>query len=113
MRLNLLPVPFAIVRLATGGPRMTGVAAEAVFRTEPVDERVGELTRRIEELSDGKRRAEEAAAAGRREKELLERGVLAIYAPGEVAKDGEKGRPPRLSVAAGDAALSLYRARGA
>jgi len=98
-------------RVASGGSRITGVSAEDLFRTEPVDERVGELARRIEELSDGKRRAEEAAAAGRREKELLERGVLAIYAPGEATKDGEKGRPPRLSVAEVDAALSLYRAR--
>jgi len=107
---NLLPDTLS-ARVVSGAARITGVSVEDLFRTEPVDERVGELTRRIEELSDGKRRAEEAAAAGRREKELLERGVLAIYAPGEVAKDGEKGRPPRLSVAEVDAALSLYRAR--
>jgi uncharacterized protein (TIGR02231 family) len=98
-------------RVASGGERITGVSAEDLFRTEPVDERVGELTRRIEELSDGKRRAEEEAAAARREKELLERGVLAIYAPGEATKDGEKGRSPRLSVSEVDAALSLYRTR--
>src|SRR3990170_8964493 len=107
---NLLPDTLS-ARVASGGARVTGVSAEDLFRTDPVDERVGELTRRIEELSDGKRRAEEAAAAGRPEKDLLERGVLAIYAPGEGAKDGEKGRPPRLSVAEVDAALSLYRAR--
>ena len=107
---NLLPDTLS-ARVLSGAARITGVSVEDLFRTEPVDERVGELTRRIEELSDGKRRAEEAAAAGRREKDLLERGVLAIYAPGEVAKDGEKGRPPRLSVAEVDAALSLYRAR--
>ncbi|MGZ8428938.1 MAG: mucoidy inhibitor MuiA family protein [Candidatus Deferrimicrobiaceae bacterium] len=107
---NLLPDTLS-ARVTSGGARITGVSAEDLFRTEPVDERVGELTRRIEELSDGKRRAEEGAAAGRREKELLERGVLAIYAPAEATKDGEKGRPPRLSVAEVDAALSLYRAR--
>ncbi len=107
---NLLPDTLS-ARVLTGVARITGVSAEDLFRTEPVDERVGELTRRIEELSDGKRRAEEAAAAGRREKELLDRGILAIYSPGEIGKDGEKGRPGRLSVAEIDAALSLYRAR--
>jgi uncharacterized protein (TIGR02231 family) len=107
---NLLPDTLS-ARVASGGARITGVSAEDLFRTEPVDERVSELTRRIEELSDGKRRAAEAAMAARREKELLERGVLAIYAPGEATKGGEKGRPPRLSVAEVDAALSLYRTR--
>src|SRR3972149_1809247 len=123
MRRNLIPAPFAIVLLATVlsapvspaefpsrvdrvvlYPDMVEVTrvvevdrpeATAVLPgTEPVDERVGELPRRIEELSDGKRRVEEAAAAGRREKELMERGVLAIYAPGGAAKGGEEGAPP-------------------
>jgi len=107
---NLLPETLS-ARVEGGVARITGVSAEDLFRTEPVDERVSELTRRIEELGDGKRRAEEAAAAGRREKDLLERGVLAIYTAGDEGKGGEKGRPPRLSVAEVEAALSLYRAR--
>ena len=43
---NLLPDTLS-ARVASGGARITGVSAEDLFRTEPVDERVGELTRRI------------------------------------------------------------------
>lgn len=98
-------------RVQDGGARIAGVSVEDVFRTEPVDERVGDLTRRIEEMTDEKRRAAEAASAGRREKELLDRGILAIYAAGDGAKGGETGRSPRISSGDVEAALSLYGAR--
>lgn len=95
----------------SGGARIAGVSVEDFFRPLPVDERVGDLTRRIEEMADEKRRAEEAASAGRREKELLDRGIFAIYAAGDGAKGAEAGRSPRLSSAEVEAALSLYRSR--
>jgi uncharacterized protein (TIGR02231 family) len=98
-------------RVLDGEARIAGLTVEDFFRPLPVDERVGELARRIEEMTDEKRRAEEAASAGRREKELLDRGILAIYAAGQGAKGPEAGRSPRLSSAEVEAALSLYRSR--
>ena len=103
---SLLPDSLS-ARVDGGGGRIAGVSAEDVFRSEPVDGRVAELTRRIEELSDAKREAEENAAAARREKELLDRGVLAIYSE----EGGGKAGGRRLSVSEVDAALSLYRDR--
>src|SRR4030042_3612193 len=65
---NLLPDTLS-ARVVSGAARITGVSVEDLFRTEPVDERVGGITRRIEELSDAKRRAEEAGGGGRRGQE--------------------------------------------
>lgn len=96
-------------RIDDGGGRITGVSAEDVFRSEPVDGRVAELTRLIEELSDAKREADEDAAAARREKELLDRGVLAIYSDGDGTKGGGEGS--RLTASEVEAALALYRDR--
>src|SRR4030066_20540 len=102
MRRKLIPAPFAIVLLAT-------VLSVPVFPAE-FPSRVDRVVL-YPDMAEGPRVVEGGAPPPRREKELLERGVLAIYAPGEATKDGEKGRPPRLSVAEVDAALSLYRAR--
>lgn len=107
---NLLPDSLS-ARVEDGGARITGVSAEDLFRTDPVDERVSGLIRHIGELTDAKRRAEEEAAAGRKEKELLERGVLAVYAGGDGPRNGGKGRSPGLSVSEVEAALALYRTR--
>ncbi len=107
---TLLPDSLS-ARVDGGGVRITGVSAEDVFRPGPADVRVAELTRRIDEMEDAKRQAQEAAAAGRREKELLDRGVLAIYASGAGAAGETAGRSPRLSVPDVKAALSLYRTR--
>lgn len=107
---TLLPESLS-ARVERGGERISGVSVEDVFRPGPADERVAELARRIEELEDAKRQAEEAAAAGRREKELLDRGVLAIYAPGAGGPGSAPERSRRLSVPDVEAALSLYRAR--
>ncbi|HSL98824.1 MAG TPA: DUF4140 domain-containing protein, partial [Candidatus Limnocylindria bacterium] len=38
-------------KVETGGARITGVSVEDLYRTEPVDERVKELERRIEDLT--------------------------------------------------------------
>src|SRR4030067_918778 len=103
MRRKLIPAPFAIVLLAT-------VLSVPVFPAE-FPSRVDRVVL-YPDIAEGTRVVGGGRPAPpRREKELLEPGVLAIYAPGEATKDGEKGRPPRLSVAEVDAALSLYRAR--
>ncbi|NNF84058.1 MAG: DUF4140 domain-containing protein, partial [Deltaproteobacteria bacterium] len=51
---NLLPDTLS-ARVERGGARIAGVTVEEIFRTEPVDERVKELKRRIEDLTAGKR----------------------------------------------------------
>lgn len=107
---NLLPDTLS-ARVEDGAARITGMSAEDLFRTDPVDERVGGLIRDIEELAEAKRRAEEKAAAARKEKELLERGILAVYAGGGGSKNGAKTRGPGLSAAEVEAALALYRTR--
>ena len=54
---NLLPDSIS-AKVETGGARITGVSVEDLYRTEPVDERVKELERRIEDLTAQTRRAE-------------------------------------------------------
>ncbi|NNG47700.1 MAG: mucoidy inhibitor MuiA family protein [Deltaproteobacteria bacterium] len=107
---NLLPDTLS-ARVERGGARIAGVTVEEIFRTEPVDERVKELKRRIEDLTAEKRRAEAAIQAFQREKKLLERGVLAIYSGGEEGSGKENAKPPRLSAAEVEKALSLFRDR--
>jgi uncharacterized protein (TIGR02231 family) len=107
---NLLPDTLS-ARVERGGARIAGVSVEEMFRTEPVDERVTELMRRIEDLTVGKKRAEAAIQAFQREKKLLERGVLAIYSGGEEGKGKKNAKSPRLSAAEVEKALSLFRDR--
>ena len=90
---NLLPDTLS-ARVERGGARIAGVSVEEIFRTEPVDERVKELEKRIETLTGEKRWAETAILAFQREKKLLERGVLAIYSGGEEGKGKENAPPP-------------------
>jgi uncharacterized protein (TIGR02231 family) len=107
---NLLPDTLS-ARVERGGARIAGVTVEEIFRTEPVDERVKELEKRIETLTGEKRWAEAAIQAFQREKKLLERGILAIYSGGEEGKGKENAKPPRLSAAEVEKALSLFRDR--
>ena len=107
---NLLPDSLS-AKVETGGARITGVSVEDLYRTEPVDERVKELERRIEDLTAQKRRAEAEIQAFEREKKLLERGVISIYSGGEEGTGKEKVQPLRLTAAEVEGALSLYRDR--
>jgi len=107
---NLLPDTLS-ARVDRGGARIAGVSVEDIFLTEPVDERVKELVRRIEDLTAEKRRGEAAIQAFQREKKLLERGVLAIYSGGEEGKGKEYANAPRLSAGEVEKALSLFRDR--
>lgn len=107
---NLLPDTLS-ARVESGGARIAGVSVEEIFRTEPVDERVKELEKRIETLTGEKRWAEAAIQAFQREKKLLERGILAIYSGGEEGKGKENAPLPRLSAAEVEKALSLFRDR--
>jgi uncharacterized protein (TIGR02231 family) len=107
---NLLPDTLSAI-VERGDARIAGVSTENLFRTEPVDERVKELERRIEDLSAEKRWAEAAIQALQREKNLLEQGVLSIYSGGKEGKDRDAAPPPRLSAAEVGKALSLFRDR--
>jgi len=107
---NLLPDSLS-ARVERGGARIAGVTVEEIFRTEPVDERVKELTRQIEDLTAEKRWAEAGIQAYQREKKLLEQGVLSIYSGGDEGKNREAASPPRLSAAEVEKALSLFRVR--
>lgn len=107
---NLLPDSLS-AKVETGGARITGVSVEDLYRTEPVDERVKELERRIEDLAAQKRRAEAEIQAFQREKKLLERGVVSIYSGGEEGTGKGKAQPLRLTAAEVEGALSLYRDR--
>ncbi len=98
-------------KVLDGDARIAGVSVEDVFRAEPVQEKVQELTARIEELGDRKRLAEESVRGNRREKELLDRGVQAVFSPAEEAEGKEKARPARLTPAEIESSLSLFRAR--
>ncbi len=107
---NLLPDSLA-AKVETGGARITGVSVDDLYRSEPVDERVKELERRIEDLTARKRRAEREIQAFQREKKLLERGVVSIYSSGEEETGKGKMLPSRLTAAEVEGALSLYRDR--
>ncbi len=98
-------------KVVEGNARIAGVSVDDVFRAEPVQEKVQELAARIEELGDRKRLAEESIRAGRREKELLDRGIQAVFSPAEETEGKEKARPARLTPAEIDGSLSLFRAR--
>ncbi len=98
-------------KVIRGDARIAGVSVDDVFRAEPVQEKVQELTARIDALGDRKTLAEESIREGRREKELLDRGVQAVFSPAEQAEGKDKARPARLTPAEIDGSLSLFRAR--
>lgn len=98
-------------KVLEGNARIAGVSVDDVFRAEPVQEKVQELAARIDELGDRKRIAEESIRGSRREKELLDRGIQAVFSPAEEAEGKEKARPVRLTPAEIDGSLSLFRAR--
>ena len=98
-------------KVLSGTARIAGVSSEDIFRTEAASGRVKELERKFEELSDGKRGAEEAIRDDRKEKELLERGVRSVFSPGEEADARKSVRQPRLTTSEIEASLSLFRSR--
>lgn len=107
---DLLPDSLAVT-VERGGARIAGVSVEEIFRSEPVDERVKDLERRIQDLTAEKRRAEAAIDAFRREKKLLERGVLAIYSGGDGEKGIDRADLKRLTADEVEKALTLFRDR--
>ncbi len=107
---NLRPDTLS-AKVEKGDARIAGVSIENLFRTEPVDKRVKELEKRIEDLTGEKRWAEAAIEAFKREKNLLERGVLSIYSVGGEGKNQEIAQPPRLTATEVERALSLFRDR--
>lgn len=107
---DLLPESISAKTL-DGNARIAGIASEDLFRTEAASERVKELERKLEELAEGRRGAEEGISDGRKEKDLLERGVRSVFSPGEEAGTKEKVRQPRLTTAEIEASLSLFRSR--
>jgi len=98
-------------KVLEGNARIAGVSVDDVFRAEPVQEKVQELTARIDELGDKKRLADESIRGSRREKELLDRGIQAVFSPAEAVEGKEKARPARLTPAEIESSLSLFRAR--
>jgi uncharacterized protein (TIGR02231 family) len=105
-------VPESIsARTLAGNARIAGISSEDIFRTEAASERVKELERKLEELSDGRRGAEAGISDGRKEKELLEQGIRSVFSPGKEAGTVEKARHPRLTTGEIEASLSLFRTR--
>jgi uncharacterized protein (TIGR02231 family) len=99
-------------RVTEGPATIVGFTAEDTFRTEPAVEKVRELEKKLESLSDAKRTAEGSIRASRREQELLDQGIQALYRgePADpVAKD--RPRPVRLTPPEIEAALALFRGR--
>ena len=107
---NLLAESLSAKRV-DGDARIAGVSVDDVFRAGPVQEKVQELTALLDDLGDRKRLAEEAVRGNRREKELLDRGIQAVFSAAEPAKGDEKARPARLTPAEIEGSLSLFRAR--
>lgn len=101
---TLLPETVS-VKVIQGSARIAGVSVEDVFRPDPAEGRVRELSRLLEELRDGKRAVEGERDNLKREKALLESGVSAVFSPA-----GGKERT-RLTVAEIEASLALFRAR--
>lgn len=101
---TLLPETVS-AKVIQGSARIAGVSVEDVFRPDPAEGRIRELSRLLEELMDGKRAAEGERDNLKREKALLESGVSAVFSPA-----GGKERA-RLTVAEIEASLALFRAR--
>ncbi|HEY5995523.1 MAG TPA: DUF4139 domain-containing protein [Candidatus Deferrimicrobiaceae bacterium] len=100
-------------RVTSGNATIAGFTVEDTFRTEPAPEKVRELESRIESLSDSKRLCEDANRANRREQELLDQGILALYRgePAAPSPLDKPARPARLTPAEIEAALALFRGR--
>jgi hypothetical protein len=96
-------------RVTSGEATIAGFTAEDTFRIEPAPEKVVELEKRIETLSDSRRQAEDAIRSARREQELLDQGILALYRgePAGPAPLEKAARPARLAPAEIEAALAL------
>lgn len=92
-------------KVIRGSARISGISVEDLFRPDPAEARVRELTRILEELTDGKRAVEGERENLKREKALLESGVSAVFSPA-----GGKERT-RLTVPEIEASLALFRAR--
>ena len=101
---TLLPETVS-AKVVQGSARIAGVSVEDVFRPDPAEGRIRELSRLLEELMDGKRAVEGERDNLKREKALLESGVSAVFSP-----TGGKERT-RLTVAEIEASLGLFRAR--
>lgn len=101
---TLLPETVS-AKVIRGSARIAGISVEDVFRPDPAEGRVRELSRFLEELTDGKRAVEGERENLKREKALLESGVAAVFSPA-----GGKERT-RLTVAEIEASLALFRAR--
>jgi uncharacterized protein (TIGR02231 family) len=100
-------------RVTSGNATIAGFTVEDTFRTEPAPEKVRELESRIESLSDSKRLSEDANRASRREQELLDQGILALYRgePAAPSPLDKPARPARLTPPEIEAALALFRGR--
>jgi len=101
---TLLPETVS-AKVIRGAARIAGISVEDVFRPDPAEGRVRELSRLLEELTDGKRAVEGERDNLKREKALLESGVSAVFSPA-----GGKERA-RLTVTEIEASLALFRAR--
>lgn len=101
---TLLPETVS-AKVIRGSARIAGISVEDVFRPDPAEGRVRELSRLIEELTDGKRSVEGERDNLKREKALLESGVSAVFSPA-----GGKERT-RLTVPEIEASLALFRTR--
>jgi uncharacterized protein (TIGR02231 family) len=99
-------------RVIGGQASIVGFTLEDTFRTEPAPEKVRDLEQQVETLSDAKRTAEGAIRASRREQELLDQGIQALYRgePG-VPSGKDAPKPARLTPAEIEAALALFRGR--
>jgi uncharacterized protein (TIGR02231 family) len=99
-------------RVTSGPASIVGFTSEDTFRAEPAAGRIRELEAKIEALGESKRTADGAIRANRREQELLDQGVQALYR-GEPADPAAKdrSRPARLTPPEIEAALALFRSR--
>lgn len=100
-------------RVTSGEATIAGFTAEDTFRVEPAPEKVLELEKRIETLSDSRRQADDGIRSSRREQELLDQGILALYRgePDGPSPLEKPARPARLTPAEIEAALALFRGR--
>ncbi len=99
-------------RVTSGQATIVGFTTEETFRTEPAVEKVRDLEKKIETLSDSKRTADGTIRASRREAELLDQGIQALYRgePGDAAAK-DRPKPVRLTPSEIEAALALFRGR--
>jgi uncharacterized protein (TIGR02231 family) len=109
----LIAADSVTARILEGDSAITGASIDDVFLPNPPDERLRELEKQIEDLQQARRKGEEAARNAKREKELLDSGVLALFDNGRGDGKGAKEHEPvaRLSQEEILSTLSLYRAQ--